>query len=75
MGVPRPIFVYFCYFQTQIFTEKTVGVSRIWTRIVRREDERADHVIATTAHTARVLGKYIKALTKVAIGNSITQML
>ena len=39
--------VYFCSFQTQNFTEKTVGVCGIRTRIVRVEGEHADHLTTT----------------------------
>ena len=34
MGLPWPLFVYFRSFQTQVFTEKTVGFSGIRTWIV-----------------------------------------
>ena len=45
MGLPRPLFVYFRSFQTQILLKKYVGVSGIRTRIVRV----ADHLTTTTA--------------------------
>ena len=50
MGQPRSLFVYFRSFQTQILQKKTVGVSRIRTRIVRVEGEHADHLTTTTTH-------------------------
>ena len=43
MGQPRPLFAYFCSFQTQILQKKTVGVSGIQTRIVRVEGKHADY--------------------------------
>ena len=49
MGPPRPLFVYFCSFQTQILQKKTLGFSRIRTRIVGVEGEHADHLVITTA--------------------------
>ena len=51
MGQPRPLFVYFCSFQTQIFTEKTEGIR---TRIVRVEGEHADHLTTTTAQIRHI---------------------
>ena len=50
MGQTRPLFVYFCSYQTQIFQKKTVGFSGIQTRIVGVEGEHADHLTNTTAH-------------------------
>ena len=47
VGQPRPLFVYFRSFQMQIFTEKSIGVSRIRTRIVEVEGEHADHLTTT----------------------------
>ena len=44
MGQPRPLFVYFHCFQTQIVHEKTVGFSGIRIRIVGVEGEQADHL-------------------------------
>ena len=49
MGLPRPLFVYFRSFQTQILQKKTVGVSKIRTRIVGVESEQADHLTTTPA--------------------------
>ena len=49
MGQPRPLFVYFKYFKTQILQKKTEGFSRIRTRIVRVEGDHADHLTTTTA--------------------------
>ena len=48
MGLPGPFWFIFRFFQTHI-TEKTVGFSRIRTRIVRLEGEHADHLTTTTA--------------------------
>ena len=42
-------FVHFCSFQTQFFTEKTVDVCGIRTRIVRVKGKLADHLTTTTA--------------------------
>ena len=49
MGQPRPLFVYFKYFKTQILQKKTEGFSRIRTRIVRVEGDHADHLTTTAA--------------------------
>ena len=49
MDQPRPRFVYFRSFQTQILQEKTVSVSRIRTWIVGVDGEHADHLTTTTA--------------------------
>ena len=49
MGQPRPLFVYFKYFKTQILQKKTEGFSRIRTRIVRVEGDHADHLTTTMA--------------------------
>ena len=49
MGQPRPLFVYFKYYKTQILQKKTEGFSRIRTRIVRVEGDHADHLTTTTA--------------------------
>ena len=49
MDQPRPLFVYFRSFQTQILQEKTVSVSRIRTWIVGVDGEHADHLTTTTA--------------------------
>ena len=49
MGQLRPLFVYFRFIQTQILQKKTVGVSKIRTRIVGVEGEHADHLTTTTA--------------------------
>ena len=54
MGKPRPLFVYFRSFQTEIFQKKTVDVSGIWTRIVGVEDKHADHLTTTTAHRGKL---------------------
>ena len=54
MGQPRPLFLYFCSFQTQILQKKTVGFSGIRTRIVGVEYEHADHLTTTTAHLQNV---------------------
>ena len=43
-------FVYFRSFQTKILQKKTVGISRIQTRIVIVEGMYAYHLITTTAH-------------------------
>ena len=48
MGQPRPLFVYFCSFQTHIY-RKTVDVSKIRSQIVVVEGEHADHLTTTTA--------------------------
>ena len=48
VGQPRPLFVYFRSFQTQYY-RKTIGFSRIRTRIVGVEGEHADHLTTTTA--------------------------
>ena len=50
MGQPRPLFVYFRSFQTQILQKKTVGVSGIRTRIVWVAGKHADHLTTTPAH-------------------------
>ena len=49
MGQPRPLFCLFSSFSNTNFTEKTVEVSRIRTRIVRVEGEHADRLTTTTA--------------------------
>ena len=46
---PASFFVYFNSVQTQFFTEKTVVVSGIWTRIFGVEGEHANHLTTTTA--------------------------
>ena len=46
---PGLVFVYFRSFQTQNFTEKTVGFSGIRTRIVGVEGQHSDHLTTTTA--------------------------
>ena len=48
MGQPRPLFCLFSFFSNTRFTERTVGVSRIQTRIVGVEGEYADHMTTTT---------------------------
>ena len=48
MGQPRPLFVYFVFFK-QLFTEKAVRLSRIWTRIVEAEGEHANNFTTTMA--------------------------
>ena len=48
MGQARPLFVSFRSFQT-IFRIKTVGFSRIRSRIDGVEGENADHLTTTTA--------------------------
>ena len=48
MGQPRPLFVYFCSFKTQIL-RKTVDFSGIRTRIDGVVGEHADHLTTTTA--------------------------
>ena len=40
----------FLFFQTKNLQKKTVGISRIRTRIVRVEGKHADHLTTTTAH-------------------------
>ena len=47
LHLPRPLFVYFCTFQTTNFTEKTVmsGVSGMRTRIVGLEGKHADPLL------------------------------
>ena len=55
MGLPRPLFVYFCSFQTQILEKKTVDVSGIRTWIVGVEGEQADHLTTTTAQTIQLV--------------------
>ena len=49
MAQPRPLLVYFRYFQTQFFTEKTVGFRGIRTRIIGIEGMHDDHLTTTTA--------------------------
>ena len=53
-GPPRPLFVYFSSFRTQILQKNNVGVSGIRTRIVRVEGEHPDHLTTTTAHQWRI---------------------
>ena len=52
MDQPRPLFVYFRSFQTQILQIKTVGFSGIITRNIRIEGEhmKVDHMSTTSAH-------------------------
>ena len=47
MGQPRPLFVYFRYFQHQ-FYRKIVDFSGIRTRIVEVEGEQAEHMTTIT---------------------------
>ena len=49
MGQPRPLFCLFSLFSNTNFTEKTVGVNGIRTRIVGIEGEHTDHLTTTTA--------------------------
>ena len=55
MGQPRPLFVYFKYYKTQILQKKTEGFSRIRTRIVRVEGDHADHLTTTAAQGGSIL--------------------
>ena len=55
-GPLRPLFVYFRSFQTQIFTEKNVGVIGTRTQIVEVECEHTDH-LTTTLQTNGTLWK------------------
>ena len=62
---PGLFFTYFRSFQTIIWQNKTVELSRIQTRIIGVEGEHADHLPTTTAlcfavldNTAMVLGRY-----------------
>ena len=48
MGQPRPLFVYFCSFQTQFYI-KIVDFSGIRTQIVEVEGQHADPLTTTTA--------------------------
>ena len=48
MGQPG-LFLFIFVFSNTNFTEKTVGISRIQTRIVRVEGEHANHLTTTTA--------------------------
>ena len=63
MGQPRPLFVYFRSFQTQILLKKTVDFSWIRTRIVGVQREQTDHLTTTTAHQQflfqKTFGKYL----------------
>ena len=45
---PRPLYVYFCYFQTNILQKQNAGVSMIWTRFVGVEGKHTDHLATTT---------------------------
>ena len=49
MGQPRPLFCLFSFFSNTNFTEKTVGVSQIWTWIVRVQGKHADNLTTTMA--------------------------
>ena len=53
MGQPRPLFVYFRSFQTQIVQKKNVVFSGIRTQIVGVEGKHVDHLTTTT--TARLM--------------------
>ena len=57
MGQPRPIFCSLLFFTNSNYTENTVGVSGIRTRIIGVEGEHADHHLSTTtaAHNLRML--------------------
>ena len=49
MGQPRPLFCLFSFFSNTNFTENTVDVSGIQTRIVGVEGEHADHLTTSKA--------------------------
>ena len=58
MGQPRPLFCLLLFFSNTDFTEKTVDVSRIRTRIVGVEGEHADRLTTprpTKGETYRAL--------------------
>ena len=59
MGQSLPLFVDFHSFQTQIY-RKTVGLSGIWTLIVRVDGKHADHL--TTATASQTFGIYFYLL-------------
>ena len=48
-GPSSASFCIFSFLSVTNFAEKTVGFSRIQTRIVRVEDEHADHLTTTSA--------------------------
>ena len=50
MNQPRPVFIYFCSYQTPNFRKITVGFSLIRTRVVGLEVKDTDHLTTTTAH-------------------------
>ena len=53
MGQPRPLFV-FLFFSNTNFTEKTVDVSGIRTRIVGLEGKHADHLTTTKTQAIKL---------------------
>ena len=55
MGQPWPLFYLFLFFSNTNFTEKTVDVSGIQTRIIGLEGEPADHLTTTTAHNTTTI--------------------
>ena len=70
MGHPWPLFVYFCSFQTSNRL-KIVDFSRIWTRIVRREGEHADHLTTTTAHSEMFVSRYFLSIFRLSLASSV----
>ena len=53
-GQPRPLFLFFLVlFKDKFYRKKTVGVSRIQTRIVEVEGKHADHLTTTTTTAHR----------------------
>ena len=67
MSQPQPLFCLLLFFSNTNFTEKTVGISGIQTRIVRVEGKHADHLTPTTAHMARLFVQYMCLLTTIKI--------
>ena len=62
MGLPRPLFVYFCSLQTQILQKKIVGFSKIQTRIVGVEGEHVDPL--TMAQKEVMFNEWLKSRTR-----------
>ena len=52
MSQPRPLFVTFRCFQTQLLQKKTTDFSKIWTLIVKVEAEHANHLATTMTQGA-----------------------